>query len=159
MREIYDKNKYKNKDFPFYEYFYYTDYLNEDYVNNLLKNKDENNYSIIIKYLKNKKQKKQKDEDNKEDYYSLDNLYLFNKVLKLFNYKYSNQISREIAERQTIKTSEIYTEEKHAKLIDDFIKFYNALEIKDGKGNKLELNVEKNCIIDFLIIDDNKYGR
>ena len=154
IKEIYDKNKYKNKGFPFYEYFYYTDYLNEDYINNLLKNKDENNYPVLTKYLKNKKQKKSKE----EDYYSLDNLYLFNKVLKLFNDKYSNQISRELSERQIIKTSEIYREEENAKLIDDFIKFYNDLQIKDIKGNNLELNIDKNCIIDFLIIDDNKYG-
>ena len=27
IKEIYDKNKYDSKQFPFYEYFYYTDYL------------------------------------------------------------------------------------------------------------------------------------
>ena len=48
--------------------------------------------------------KKQKNKDK----YSLENLILFNKVLKLFNDKYSNQISRESSERQTIKNSEIY---------------------------------------------------
>jgi len=159
IREIYDKSKYKKNDFPFYGYFYYTDYLNEDYISNLLKNKDDNNYPVLVKYLNYKKQKKLKDEDNKEDYYSLDNLYLFNKVLKLFNDKYSNQISRDLSERQTLKTSEIYREEKNVILIDNFINFYNNLKIEDVKGNKLELDVDKNYIIDFLIIDDNKYGR
>ena len=159
IKEIYDKSKYKNKDFPFYEFFYYTDYLDEDYIDNILKSKDENNYPVLVKYLQYKKQKKSKDKENTEDNFSLDNLNLFNKVLKLFNDKYSNQISRELSERQTIKTSEIYSVEKNVKLIDDFIKLYNAFELEDDKGDKLKLNVEKNCVIDFLLIDDNKYGK
>ena len=162
VMEKYDKSKYKNLEFPFYEFFYYTDYLNEEYISNIPKNRDENeSYPLLFKYLKNKKQKKLKEENNDKDNYSLDNLYLFNKVLKLFNDKYSNQISREESERQIIKTCEIYKDVKNAELIDDFIKFYNGLKLKDAKGNNLELNVEKNCIIDFLIIDDNKkeYGK
>ena len=97
LKEIYTSNDYKKEDFPFYEYFYYTDYLDEDYINNILKGKDEDSYPVLVKYLKYKKQKKPKDEDDTEDKYSLDNLNLFNKVLKLFNDKYSNQISRQWA--------------------------------------------------------------
>ena len=55
IKEIYDKSKYKNHEFPFYEYFYYTDYLNEDYINNILKGKDDKNYPVLSKYLQNKK--------------------------------------------------------------------------------------------------------
>jgi hypothetical protein len=95
VKEIYDKSKYKSSNFPFYEFFYYTDYLDEDYINNILKGRDENNYPVLTKYLQYKKQKKSKDKDNIKDKYSLDNLYLFNKTLKLFNDKYSNQISRQ----------------------------------------------------------------
>ena len=158
IKEIYDKSKYKsNKDFRFYEYFYYTDYLDEDYIRNILKGKDEDNYPVLAEYLKNKKQKKS--EEDEEDVYSLDNLNLFNKVLKLFNDKYSNQISRDLAERQTIKESDIYREEKNAKLIGEFINLYNKFQIKDDDKNKLELSKDKNCIIDFLLIDDNKYGK
>jgi hypothetical protein len=158
IKEIYDKSKYKSsKDFRFYEYFYYTDYLDEDYIRNILKGKDEDNYPVLAQYLKNKKQKKS--EEDEEDVYSLDNLNLFNKVLKLFNDKYSNQISRDLAERQTIKESDIYREEKNAKLIDKFINLYNDFQIEDDDKNKLKLSKEKNCIIDFLLIDDNKYGK
>ena len=159
VKEIYDKSKYKSSNFPFYEFFYYTDYLDEDYIYNKLKLKDENDYPVLIRYLENRKNKKSKGKENDEDNYSLDKLNLFNKVLKLFNDKYSNQISRELSERQTIKNSEIYLLEKNIKLIDEFVIFYNSLELEDDKGKKLELNVEKNCIIDFLIIDDNKYGK
>jgi hypothetical protein len=112
IKEIYDKSKYKNNGFQFYEFFYYTDYLDEDYINNILKGRDENNYPVLTKYLQYKKQKKSKDKDDIKDKYSLDDLYLFNKTLKLFNDKYSNQISRDWAERQTISNSDIYIEEK-----------------------------------------------
>ena len=158
IKEIYDKSKYKNNGFQFYEFFYYTDYLDENYINNILKGRDENNYPVLTKYLQYKKQKKSKDKDDIKDKYSLDDLYLFNKTLKLFNDKYSNQISRQWAERQTISNSDIYIEEKNVKLIDDFIKLYNGFKIEDNEGNKLELNKDKNYIIDFLLIDDNKYG-
>ena len=128
--------------------------MDEDYIRNILKGKDEDNYPVLANYLKNKKQKKPE-----EDVYSLDNLNLFNKVLKLFNDKYSNQISRDLAERQTIKESDIYREEKNAKLIDEFINLYNNFQIEEDDKNKLILNKENNCIIDFLLIEDNKYGK
>ena len=160
IKEIYDKSKYeKNKDFRFYKYFYYTDYLDENYINNILKGRDEDKYPLLTRYLKYKMQEIYEEEDDIEDKYSLDNLNLFNKGLKLFNDKYSNQISRNLAERQTIKESDIYKEEKNVKLIKEFIELYNDFEIQDDEGNKLELNKEKNFIIDFLLIDDNKYGK
>ena len=156
IKEIYDKSKYDRHDFPYYEYFYYTDYLNEDYIINLLQGKDDNNYPVLFNYLKN--QKESEDDDN-EDKYSLDNLDLFNKVLKLFNDFYSNQIPRNEAERQKIVTSDIYRKDDNAKLIDKFIKLYNNFELQNAQGNKLVLNKEKNSIIDFLLIDDNEYGK
>ena len=159
VKEIYDKNKYKKIEYPFYQYFYYSDYLDEDYIENILKYMDENTYPVLAKYLKNKEQKHSKEKDNIIDNFSLDNLNLFNKALNLFSDKYSNKISEEFSKRQIIKTSEIYRVEKNAKLIDDFIKLYNSFSIENDKGDKLELNVEKNCIFDFLIIDDNKYGK
>ena len=73
-------------------------------------------------------------EEKDEDNYSSDNLALFNKVLKLFNDKYSNQISRDEAREQTIKKSEIY-EKNNVKLINKFIAFYNKVE-KEKKNQK-----------------------
>ena len=146
IKEIYDKSKYNNKEFPFYEHFFYTDYLDEDYIENILKYKDENNYPVLVEYLKNKNQK------NDGDKYNLKNLALFHKVLNLFNEKYSNKISREFAEKQKIKNSDIYQEEKNKILIDDFIKLYNNFKLGE------ELNIENNYLCDFLLIDDKKYG-
>ena len=155
IKEIYDKNKYDKRDYPFYEHFYYTDYLDEEYIENLLKGRDENNYPILVKYLQFIKQKKSKE----KNYYSLDNLILFNKVLKLFNDKYSNQISRDFAEKKLVKESEIYQDKNNIKLIDDFIVLYNNFGKLDEKKNELKLNIEKNYLCDFLLINDNKYGK
>ena len=81
----------------------------------------------------------------------MDNLNKFNKVLKLF--------SDNLAERQTIKVSDIYREEKNTKQIDDFINLYNGFKLEDDEQNKLKLDKEKNCIIDFLLKNNNKYGK
>ena len=108
--------------------------------------------------MNTQKVKKSKDKEKNKDKYSLDNLNYFNKALNLFYDKYSNQISRQDSERKTIKDSDIYIEENNKKSIDKFIKIYNSFELKDSEGNILELNVE-NKICDFLLIDDNKYGK
>ena len=158
LKELYDKDKYSISEYPYYEHFYYTDYLDEDYINNILKGRDENEFPVLSKYLKTKKVKKSKDKEKNKDKYSLDNLNYFNKALNLFYDKYSNQISRQDSERKTIKDSDIYIEENNKKSIDKFIKIYNSFELKDSEGNILELNVE-NKICDFLLIDDNKYGK
>ena len=159
LKELYDKDKYIISEYPYYEHFYYTDYLDEDYINNILKGRDENEFPVLSKYLNTKKVKKSKDKEKNKDKYSLDNLNYFNKTLNLFYDKYSNQISRETSERQTIKNSDIYIEEENnKKSIDKFIKIYNDFKFQDSEGNILELNVE-NKICDFLLIDDNKYGQ
>ncbi len=155
LKEIYKKDMYKKTDYPYYEHFYYSDYLDEEYIENILEHKDKNEYPILNKYLE---YKKKKNDDN--DKYSLRDLSLFNEVLNLFNDKYSNQISREFAEKTLIKNSDIY--EPNKDLIEDFIDLYNDLEIieeNDGKKEKLKLNINKNYICDFLLLDENKYGR
>ena len=89
----------------------------------------------------------------------MNNLDNFNKVINLFNDIYSNQITRDEVGRKIINTSKIYADEKNAKLIDDFIELYNSFDLEDDEKNVLKLNKEKNTIIDFLLIDDNKYGK
>ena len=80
--------------------------MDEDYIYNLLKDKDEDNHQASAKYSKNKNQ------EQSEDNYSPVNLVLFIKVFKLFNYFYSDQISRDKAERQALYISDIYQEKK-----------------------------------------------
>ena len=159
LKEIYDKDKYERYEFPYYEHFYYTDYLNEGKINNILELIDKNEYPVLDKYLKYKKQNKFEDSEKKKDKYSLKDLYLFNKVLNLFNDIYSNKIKKEFSKIQKIRESEIYKDKNNSKLIDEFIKLYNNFEYVDYEGNKLELNIDTNYLCDFLLIDDNKYGQ
>ena len=157
LKEIYNKDKYDHKNYPYYEHFYYSDYLDEEYINNILEHKDKNDYPILSKYLEYKKQK------IVEDKYSLENLISFNKVLNLFRDKYSNQISRESAEKTTIMNSELYKNPDNKKIIDEFIELFNSFNLKEEKGENekitMKLNIEENCICDFLLYDENKYGK
>ena len=73
LKEIYGRDMYNKKDYPYYEYLYYADYLDEGYIENILEHKDKNDYPILNKYLEHKKNKN-KDDDNK---YYLSDLSLF----------------------------------------------------------------------------------
>ena len=152
LKEKYTSNYYTKEEFPFYEYLYYSDYLNEKYINKKLYHMHESKYPVLKKYLDNKLKKKSENSDNK---YSLDNLNLFNKVLNLINEEYFNNISREDAEKKKLKDVEIYINNKE--LIDNFIRFYNNLKIKDNEG-KIELS-ENNSLFDFFLDEDNRVGR
>ena len=153
LKEIYNKDKYSPKIYPYYEYFYYTEYLDEEKINKILEHKDKNEYPVLCKYLEYKKQKKI---DTK---FSSENFIIFNKALNLFIDIYSNQISREYAEKTIIKYSDIYKNPENKKLIDEFIKLYNSFDLKEGEGKNIELNIYKNYIYDFLLVDENKYGK
>ena len=149
LKEKYISDYYDKKDFPFYKYFYYTDYLNEKYIIEKLKHMDDSQYPILKIYLDYKYNDKQNKNKN-----ILDNLYLFNNTLNLISKKYFNNISREMAEKKKLKDEEIYKSNKE--LFDNFIKFYNTLEIKEIK-NKFKLSCD-NSIKDFFIDDNNKFG-
>jgi hypothetical protein len=54
LKESYTSNDYKKEDFPFYEYFYYTDYLNEKYIYEKLEHMDDSKYPVLKQYLLSK---------------------------------------------------------------------------------------------------------
>ena len=152
LKEKYTKYDYKKDEFPFYEYFYYSDYLNEKYIAEKLIHMDEGNYPVLRKYLESKGFLKTANKDKQDSKkYPLEHLNLFNSTLNLINEKYSNQISREGAQRK-LKYEEIYINNKG--LIDDFIKFYNSLNENDN----IELGND-NPLCDFLLDDSNKFGK
>ena len=156
LKEMYTKNDYNDNDnvYPYYEYFYYTDYLDEKYIDNIFEHRDKEGYPMLNKYLEDKKISKKDD-----DKYSLNNLMIFNQVLNLFSEKYSNKITKESGETQILKDSDIYRN-ANVKLIDNFIKLYNNFELEDKeKKIKLKLNANKNCLCDFFLYDDNHYGK
>jgi len=148
------KEKYTSsneKEFPFYDFFYYTDYLNEKNINEKLNHMDEDKYPVLKKFLEYLNNKIE------QNNYSSNNLNLFNNVLNLFFEKYSNYISRSDAEKKILKNEDIYIENKE--LIDSFILFFNNLKKEDPEKKKkiLELTNESH-LIDFFITD-NKFGK
>ena len=145
LKEKYISDYYDKNEFPFYEYFYYTDYLNEKFIYEKLSLFDEREYPVLKYYLDHKINKL--DEDNK---FTPNNLLVFNKVLNLINQAYFNNISRDQAEKKKLNTEEIYLKNKD--LIDKFINFYNSLNM----GN--ELNSQNN-LSDFFIDDTNNFGK
>jgi len=151
LKEKYTSDSYDKKDFPFYKYFYYTDYPNEKYINEKLSHMDENRYPVLKSYLDfiNK-------DKSEENNFSLNNLSLFNNALNLINEKFFNNISRENAKKIKLIDSEIYINNKI--LIDKFIKFYNNLNINNNSKGKKELSVD-NFLCDFFIDDNNDFGR
>jgi hypothetical protein len=155
LNEKYEKAKYKKEEYPNYEYFYYSDYLDEKYIlKNILSHNDIKKYPILNKYLNYKRRKKS--EDNK---YPLYKFNLFNKVLNLISEKYSHKISKEYAEKTFLKDTEVYKNADNSKLIDKFIKFYNKLKMNNSNGEEIKLNAEKNYLSDFVIDDNNEYGK
>ena len=134
----YDKNKYPN-----YENFYYTDYLDEEYISKELKHMDKDKYLILNRYLEyiETKNRNEKKKEKDIDYYSLDNLNTFITVLNLFNEKYNHSISRYFAENQVLEDNEIYRKNKD--IIDNFILFINNLQESEKKGKKDKKEKEK----------------
>ena len=129
-----------NKNYPLCEYFYYSDYLNENNIYEKLKNKEYRKYPVLNEYLK-----------NKNNYSFMSNLSIFNEVLNLFREKYSCFITREQAEKTMLKDVDLY--KNNMEKIDKFIKFYNSLE--DNQKNNISIS-NKDKLFKFFIDDNNK---
>ena len=147
LKEEFTSDFYKTEEFPFYDYFYYSDYLNEQYINEKLSHMDENKYPVLKYYL---------DQIGKTDkeQYSLENLNIFNDALNLINEKYFNNISRKYAEKRKLKEEQLYINNKE--LIDNFIKFYNSLKLKDN-NEIIKLSID-NPLKSFLIDNNDSIG-
>ena len=140
------------EEYPFYKYFYYSDYIDENCLLNILNYKEKDRYPVLFRVLDNIINKK-------ENKYALDNLPKFNEVLNLFNEKYSFSIKRGKAntlQLKDIKDEEIYINNRDA--IKEFISFYNNLNDKEVKNEKLKLSDESK-LADFFISDDNEFGK
>ena len=137
--------EFNSEDFPFYNLFFYSNYISRDYLLQLLSLKDENKFPMLLEELSSYNQK--------ENGISLKKLNLFNSVLNLFNEKYSYLITRIDANILSLKEEEIYKDNKEK--IDKFIKFYN--NIKKNQEIK-ELN-ENSKISEFFIDDKSAIGK
>ena len=146
LKETYTNIEYSKKDYPFYEYFYFTDYIDDKYVKYKLSFMDESRYPVLKKYIESKGDK------TNNSTYSLENLNLFNKVLNLFYENYNNKIPREYAQKTKLINEKIYKDNNKV-LIDKFINFINNLK----EDNEQKLSID-NCLSDFLLDSDNKFG-
>ena len=157
----------KEKEYPFYHYFYYTNYIDEKFIKEKISHSDENKYPVLRMYLENKMK-------DKSDRYLFDNIHIFNNALNLISQIYFNNISKEDAEKTMIKDSEFcksntennekeentenIERQNNKEILDEFFIFYNnvaPLLLKDKKklGNE-------NHLSDLFIHDDNKiYGK
>ena len=52
LKEKFEPKNYPKEKYPYYEHLYYTDYIDEKYINQYLSHDDENKYLVLIKYLK-----------------------------------------------------------------------------------------------------------
>jgi hypothetical protein len=140
LREIFTSLEYKKEEFPFYEYFYYIDYLNGKYLSEKLSHMDQNKYPVLKDYLELKNIKKYNN-------YYLVNLNLFNNVFYLL----MKNIQKKYHAKKKIKEEDIYFNNKN--LIDKFITFYNNLNLQEAKILSID-----NPLCDFLLVSDNKFG-
>ena len=144
-------NDLNKKDYPFYKYFYYSDYINEAYLFDKIKSKKDK-YPVLLKVIENNANKK-------ENKYKLDNLPNFNEVLNLFNETYFYSIRRDkamILQLKDLKDEEIYLDNRNE--IKTFINFYNNLNLKGTDNKELTLS-EESKLADFFVDDNNKYGK
>ena len=148
--EKYNKDYYKEKDYPFYQYFYYTEYLDEKYIYEKLSYLDKSKYPVLRMYLEDKINNK-----SDKNQHLFKGLNLLNDSLNLFNQKYSNNISKESAKKKILKNEEIYM--KNKELIDKFIEWYNNIDIKEiYNKNKLSNN---NPLNSFFVDENNIIGK
>jgi hypothetical protein len=148
LNEKYQTNN--QNDYPFYNYFYYSDYINEDYLLNQLYHKENNKYPVLFKYLNHYTS------PSNTNIYSLKYLKMYNEVLNMFNDKYSHIIERGDDKKIILENEKLYKDNKI--LIDEFIKFYNQLNLVDGKKNPISLS-NKSDLSNFFIDDQNEIGK
>ena len=141
--------KIESKEYLYYSHFYYSDNINEEYLMEKLKHKEENKYPVLSKYLNYYNSKKS------EEKYSLDNLVVFNNTLNLLSDYYSHKISRKKAKDIPLNQTDIFSDNKD--LFNSFITFYNKLGLNIN-GQMLKLS-ENSKLFEFFIDDDNNIGK
>ena len=136
------------EEFPFNEYFYYSDYIDEKY---LMSNDEYTKYPVLSKYLELEKGGN-----------ILNDFFIYNMALNSLNDEYSSKITREKAQKETLEEQLIYKQNKE--LYDKFIEIYKKYsnendededEEEENNNNKNNLNV-KLPLFNFFIMDENK---
>lgn len=148
------KLKNSKEDYPFYEYFYYSDYIDEKYLTSI--NKYEK-YPVLYKYLEL--------ENNGN---ILNDFYAYNMALNSLNEEYSSKITREKAKKEKLEEQLIYKENKDlfAKFFDIYKKYSSENDNDNDsfdydKENNIKINInlnEKLPLFNFFIVDENEFS-
>ena len=137
------------KEYPFNEFFYYSDYIDENYLSSII---DSNNqdYPVLAKYLELWK-----------DGNILDDFFTYNMALNSLNEEYSTKISEELAKKETLEQQLIYKD--NTKLFKKFFEIYKKLSDNDDSydndndNNNINLN-EKLPLNKFFITEENEFS-
>ena len=145
--------KFKNskEEFPFKEYFYYSDYIDEKYLISMEEYKNKK-YPVLSKYL-----------ELESNGNILNDFYEYNMALNSLNDEYSSIITRERAQKETLEEQLIY--KKNKELFNKFISIYkkysdenddeNSDDEKENESIKNKLN-PKLPLLNFFITDENE---
>ena len=151
-------NRLRNteEEYPFNEYFYYSDYIDEKYLTSII-NDNCQDYPVLAKYL-----------DLKNNGNLLNDFYTYNLALNLLNQEYSSKISRDYGTKETLDKQLIYKENKdlfikffdiYNKLLSDNDRDYNDDENEIENDNKDNKNLNPTLpLFKFFIIDENEYS-
>ena len=151
-----NNNKLNSKEeYPFNEYFYYADYIDEKYLSENIKNKKED-YPVLTKYLE------LKDNGN-----PLNDFYIYNNALNYLNEEYSSKKTRDYVNNETLDKQLIYNNNKE--LFNQFIEIYNKMSDNNNDNdnsdeeneNEIDINTKLNPklpLIKFLIVDENEFS-
>ena len=140
------------EEYPFNEYFYYSDYIDEKYLN-LIINKESKVYPVLAKYL-----------ELKNNGNLLNEFYTYNSALNSVNEEYSSKITREQSAKETLENQLIYKENKN--LFTEFFDIYNRLsdniyaDSNDDDNENEEKNINKLNpklpLFKFFMVDENE---
>ena len=139
------KLKNSKEEFPFIEYFYYSDYIDEKYLTAIDEYKK---YPVLSEYL-----------ELKNHGNILNDFYIYNMALNSLNEEFSTKITRERAKKETLEQQFIYKENKELfnKFIDIFNKYIdeNEEEYMNNIKNNLDIKLP---LFNFFITDENEFS-
>ena len=144
------KEKYNdldNEDFPFYQRFFYTDYLDENYLLEKLNLMNKEKYPVTLRALEQR---------NNGNTYSLTKLEKFNKTLNILNEEYLYKITRVEAEKKILANEKIYKSDPNK--FKDFFNLYNDFKKKSDTKKLLKLD-EKKELINFFVDENTDIGK
>ena len=147
--------KNSNEEYPFKEYFYYSDYIEEKYLTSIIKNEGQK-YPVLDKYL-----------ELMNNGNLLNDFYVYNNALYCLNEEYSSKITRDFANKETLNNELIY--KNNQEMFDEFFDIFNKLSdynedenIDNDNDNENDNKINKKLkatlpLSKFLLTNENEF--